>query len=202
MPRIITPEPIEVYTLAELKELHPDGYAKVLARWESYADSDTPWQAETMDSLKAVFKAFDCRMTDWNLGPHNRSNMIRASVPDLEYESGELDADGYPIFLEEAEAEKAFVTARLQELGYTKNAEGVFTFPGLCPLTGYCCDEDVLEAVAKAVLIDGESLKDAMEGLESVMARMMEADADLWRDEESMETNWSDNEYTADGEEM
>lgn len=168
---------VEVFTLAELKDAHPDSYAKVLDRWASRAESG--WNDEIIDSLKAVCDALGVSLRDWDLGPHNRSNRIRVDVPDYD-------------------DERAHVLEVLANLGYAKGESVEFT--GLCALTGYCADDDLLESVWKDVN-SGESLQHAVQSLESDIGRMMEDDLEQAQSEESMVANWEHLEFDEDGNE-
>jgi len=168
---------VNVYTLAELKDAHPDAYAKVLDRWASRAESG--WNDEIIDSLKAVCDLLDVSLRDWQLGPHNRSNRIRVDVADID-------------------DERAHVLEALSTHGYAKG-ESV-SFPGICALTGYCADDDLLESIWKDV-DSGESLKDAVESLESIIARMMEDDLEQAQSEESMIANWGGLDFDENGDE-
>lgn len=199
---------VTLYTLSELKELHPEGYANVLERWQGYCSrSESPWASETMDSIKATVKAFNSTLTDYSLGTGGYS-YLRVSVPDLKYEYTDehgdeyIDGDGEPVYLSQEDAEARFVTDVLTKLGYDRDAvTGHFKFPGLCPLTGYCADEDFIQSVADDVLEDGDSLKDALQNLSTVAVRMMEADEEQQRSEETMEMNWGNMEFEEDGTE-
>lgn len=180
-----------LYTLAELKEAFPDGYARVLERWEAACDRspDVPWQSETMDSLRAVVKACGGKCTDWRIGPYSPSHLCVDLGEDEDDEGNPIPRDA-----------EWFWREVLAPNGYVRAEDGSVSFPGFCPFTGYCADENMLEA-AWADLVSGSSLKEALEGLADVASRMMEEDAEQDRDAETMEANWDGLWFTESGDE-
>lgn len=174
-----------VYTLEELQEQFPDSYEKVVERWRERAASDPclPWRDETMDSFKAVIHACDGELTDWQIGPHYPSH-CSVSCEDL---SGKRAA-------------VRMWRNVLAPNGYKRNGWNV-EFPGNCPFTGYCADEQMLQIVWNE-LVAGESLKDALECLASVAQQCMENDLEQWMDEESMWANWEDLSFYENGNEV
>lgn len=187
-----------IYTLAELKEHKPEAYKRVLARWEKACDEsgDCPWSEETMDSLKAVVEACGGVLKDYSIGPWSHSH-VRVEV-DEEYDTGKWTPGGEPVYApKDADWLRVHV---LKPNGYTRK-NGHAYFPGLCKWTGYCADDAFIEAVWKAMK-NGDSLKDALEGLADLARESMEEDCENQKGEESMEANWSDNEYDEHGEEV
>ncbi len=172
---------VTVYTLAELKKEHPAGYARVLRRWgEGCAQDTPPWSKETVDSYKAVVAACGAKLKNWSFGAYSQP-YVSIDVPE------ELDND-----------REAFDDT-LKTLGYWK--DGAPHFPGLCKLTGYCADDDILETVSNAFQ-GGKSLRYALMKGASKTAKMIDADADAWKDEENMEVNWYHHEYLEEGTEV
>jgi len=187
-----------VYTLAELKEQHPKGYARVHQRWKDACDGsgDMAWADETMDSLKAVVKACGGRLKDWSIGPYSYSSIDVVAddsytVEDESAEYGERDVVKDSAWL---------VREVLAPLGYV-DALGRADFPGHCKFTGYCADDSFLESVWRS-MASGDTLTDALRGLADVARKMMENDLEKQKDQESMEANWEGLEFTADGEEF
>lgn len=98
---------------------------------------ETPWEDETLASADAVLKQLGLEKDEfreerggWQLSLTWESSCF---LEDVEEADGNLES-----FLE---------TKLLIPLGYKKDAEGKYEFPGLCPLTGYCSDEDIIEAL-------------------------------------------------------
>lgn len=187
---------IEVFTLAELKEHHPEVFEKVHERWkEAVAGWDTPWGSETMQSLKATVNACGGTLHDWSIGPDAPCS-ASVSVQDT------FDEDDEAGESQECQKDADWLFENvLKPLGYKRGRADAVEFPGLCPFTGYCGDDNFLEATWKAMR-DGSTLSEALESLAGVAGKMMEDDCEQQRDEESMMANWGDNHYTADGTEV
>ena len=184
---------ITIYTPAELKEQYPAAYEKVLKAWaEAVGDSgDIPWSGETIDSLKQVIEACGFELRDWRIGPYSPS-YVKVSGDDDYYPDNYGDDD-------EPRAKDAdwYLTNVLAPLGYVN--DGKAHFPGLCKLTGYGADDDLLESVYKS-LLSGRTLTEALEDLADDVRRMFEADLEQQQDEESMLANWGDSLFTEHGE--
>lgn len=184
----MAPRMIEVYTLEELKEKHPDAYAKVYEKWRNHVMSySTPWADETMDSLKAVFEKCSFEMLDYSLGAYSPS-YIRAR-PTYNRDDEEESTPGTD--------REWFLDNVLLPLGHVRE-DGTVHFPGNLALTGYCADDDFLEHVWQR-LEKGDTLKEALESLAGVASKMMEDDLEQQAEEDSMLANWDHREYTADG---
>lgn len=187
---------IEVYTLEELQEKNPEAYARVLSKWEKSCDEDSfcPWQDECMASLRAIVKACHGKLVDWRLRPYS-PGFIKVELADEE-----RDRD-----LGEAADSVWFLRHVLEPHGYKMDAAGKVEFPGLCPFTGYCLDDDLLESVWKylqtvfPVRPSGDSLKEALENLEGVIREHFEDSCEQQRGEDSMMANWGDCHFTLAG---
>lgn len=172
---------VTVYSLSELKDSHPEAYRRVCDRWESLTlDGGAPLADEVMDSLRRIIAVVGFRLDDWSIGADG--GWLRATdlndddddgASDLDRLSGSLARAGWPVV----------------------NGN---RFPGNCPLTGYCADDDLAESLWKSVA-GGASLADAVRWLADDAARMMADDLEQAMSEESMEANWGDSEFTADG---
>ena len=190
---------IEAYTLAELKSSHPDGYERAHNRWKEQQGDDIPWTAETMDSLKAVIAEFGGILNDWSIGAYNSESFVSVSVSD-EFEKWFTDDEGDEDYhMIQKDAQWA-IDSVLKPLGYPVSNVGHIhaKFPGLCKLTGYCADDDMLESVYKA-LEQGETLTDALQGLADVARIAMESNLEQQQSEDSMIANWEDFHFLADG---
>ena len=73
---------IDTYTITELKDQFPDGFKAAFDRWQNKGamSEGTPWQEETIDSLKACISAAGLNLRDWNLGAYNRGNFISVEL--------------------------------------------------------------------------------------------------------------------------
>lgn len=180
---------IPVYTLEELRTINPGAFEKIHNEWRNVVASDqAPWSDEVIDSLKAVVDACGGTLKAWSIGAYAPSSMM-VSVED-EFEDGE------EVF---AKKDSAWMFEHiLRPLGYKGHKEKGVDFPGLCPFTGYCADDDFLEAVYKE-LQRGYTLTEALESLADVARKHMEDDTEQAQDEESMLANWGERLYTEDG---
>lgn len=174
---------ITVYTLEELETVNPVAFERVHKKWKDSIDY-LPWSDEIMASLKAVIEACGATLKNWSIGAYSPSH-VRVEIYDSEDETSLVSMNA-----------GRFVSEILEPNGYTK--DGKAYFPGICKWTGYCGDDDLIEAVYKA-LVRGNSLKDALEGLASVAQRFMEDDLEQHEEVESMLANWGRREYTLDG---
>lgn len=186
------PKTITTYSLAELETVRPEAYERVHERWKA-GISEVAWTDETMACLRACIEACGARLTTWEIGTD--SGWLNVEVEDTNCDD---DSDGTA----QRNKDAAWLFENvLQPLGYTRDHAGKVKFPGNCPWTGYCADEDFIEAVYKA-LESGDTLTKALQGLASVASRLMQNDLEQQQDTESMMMNWRDNQYTIEGTEV
>jgi hypothetical protein len=74
-------------------------------------------------------------------------------------------------------------------------------FPGNCRWTGYCADDDFIEAVYESMAA-GSTLTEALESLGDVAVRLMQADLHQDCEAGSMLANWEDRKFTDQGIEV
>ena len=123
---------------------------------------------ECMESLKAIVKACDLRLRDWNVGPYNRNNFAKV----------ECDDEGN-------RALARFLRVLLSH-GYARPKK--FTemeFPGHCGFTGVCFDDDIAEAVWKS-LLGGETLGKAFDCAADKIQSICEEDLDYRTSEDGI----------------
>lgn len=172
---------ITVYNLVELKERFPKAFAKVLKGW---AEDQTEWLAgdETLASLAAVVEFCGFNLDNYQITPWGQS-WLRASPKD-----------------EEVQYSLVWFTAKAVELGYTFHPDQAdrLYFPGRCPFTGYCSDEDFMESIYNS-LAGGLTIERALFKLAAIAQRHCEDDYTSQQSEESMLVNWESCEFTAEG---
>ncbi len=192
------------YTASELKEQHPAAFKRAMEHYRAHLEPG--WTEETFDSLKAVCKASDVTLRDWDLGAYNRSNHIRISFPHADCE--ELSGKRAIAWLENhlfGPLRLSFTARNRWELAkYNRGMSERFYMAGRvrpCPLTGYCADEDYLDALRKEVR-HGSTLKEAFESLADVYARLVEAEYEAAAEEEYFIEHAEANEwqFTDDGD--
>ena len=188
---------IEVYTPAELKELFPDAFEKAHERYIN-SDIDIPWSDDTIESMKAVFKAAGLALRDYSIdgyNPHNSSICL-----DIETETGELTGQRAIAWLEN----NLFYALRTPwGLKHIKDRVRYHHPAGSipeCPLTGYCADNDYLDALTREIL-DGSTIKEAFQHLARVAGKMLEGEIEYTQSEEYfLENEWM--EYTEKGKQI
>ena len=179
-----------LYTLAELKTLFPDAYQRAFERYQRDVTTwETPWQDETMASLKAVAKCLGFTLRDWSIGPYSRNSYVRASG---DYETEDLSGG----------RSLAIARSKLRNAGFRlgKGPAASVKFNGDCPLTGYCADDDAAEHVWKA-LLSGDTLKEAVESLADWAQGVLEAECEYQQGKEAFETWAGDLEFDENGNE-
>lgn len=171
---------IQVYSLPELKVQFPKAFAKVLKGW---AESQDEWLAgdETLASLAAVVEFCGFNLDNYQIRPWDRS-WLKVSQKD-----------------EEIEYSLGWFIAEAMEVGYTHHSDtGKLYFPGRCPFTGYCSDEDFMESIYNN-LVKGYTMEECLQKLATIAQRHCEDDYESQQNEESMLVNWESCEFTEDG---
>jgi hypothetical protein len=175
---------ITIYTLAELKAQFPEAYKAVHERWKDVCLQDeVPYQQEIMESLKATIKACGGVLTNWNIGPYYPS---WATVRMMNDNTETMPAD-------------EFKGEILKPLGYVLEDGKTVKFPGVCPFTGYWCDDEYMETVWEDLSTDVRPLRIALENLANVARQLMEDELEDEQKEETMLERWGDNYYTEKG---
>jgi hypothetical protein len=179
---------ITIYSLRELKDVSPEGYAKVLKRWrETCCDDFIPWDRDTIQSYKALVEACGGRFKDYNIGPWD--NSWAKVVIDNEVEETEgwitKNADWFLKYVLEPKGIKLDpATGKLIQGG------GEFT--------GYCGDNRFVNEIYED-LSSGYDIQEALENMARVAQKMMEDDSEQFQEEDNMLANWEQREYTIDG---
>lgn len=143
---------------------------------------EVPWEDETRASVEAVIEALGWTMTDWFIG--GQGDYIRVGHGAMYRDEGDLELSG--------EDAVAYVAERLPETD-----EG-------CAFTGYYMDDVASEHVLKAVK-QGETIREAVEGLAGVWSEAREADIEQMVSREEFENQqafFTEVWYLADGTEF
>ena len=185
---------IKVYTPAELKELFPDAFEKAHERYIQ-SDYEIPWSEDTIESMKAVFKAAGLALRDYSIDGYNPGNS--GLKVDIETATGELAGQRAIAWLEN----NLFWALRTPwGIGKIKDRVRYHHPAGSipeCPLTGYCADDDYLDALTKEIL-EGSTIKEAFRRLAYVAGKILEGEIEYTQTEEYfIENEWM--EYTAEG---
>lgn len=186
-----------VYQFDELtdkaKEKARDWYRDATAG-ESY------YLEDIYGSLKATFKAAGIKLTDWSLGPYNRSNQVTFDMGN----AGELTGARALAWLENNLFEKVRITPaefaerRKDFLSYGPAYRVGRLRP--CPFTGMCYDDDYIDSLVKDIK-SGDTLRDAFRNLADVCGRLCEQECEYQNEDDTVDESIRANEYefTEDG---
>lgn len=187
---------IKLYRFTELSE---EAKKRVIEReiTSRQNDSEIPWRDETFDSLKSLFEhTHGAKLLDYSLGMYE--GYLKVDLGDAENLTG-ARALGWieNNLLSGLRMTRAkYLSKRKEYFGYGLR---VGKIPE-CPLTGYCADEDYLEDLKKGIL-EGDTLKEAFQGLASTYSRLLESEYKAYTSEEYVREDLEnmDTEYTKDG---
>ncbi len=138
---------VTVYSIAELSE---PALAKAHENFIGNSNS-VYWQDEIIESLNACIKASGFSLADWSLGAYAYSWLTLSDNDNLEL-AGQAALDWLP-------------------------AEFKLAPTGICSFTGYCADDDYIEALQKS-FARGDTMRQAFENLASVCQVLLENEAD------------------------
>lgn len=195
---------VTTYTATELQKQFPDGFRHAHERWLDRGEIF--WQEEIFESLKTCVESAGLKLRDWNLGICNRSNGIDVSFPQEGAE--ELSGPRAMAWLENNLFGKLRISFtardRWAKAKYNRGMSERFYMAGKvppCPLTGYCADEDYLDAL-RASVRKGETLKEAFEGLADTYVEILEREQEDQDSEEYFveHADANDWQFTEDGE--
>lgn len=168
---------VTTMTAAELKAADPARYGRELREWQSQQYTyGLNWQAEIDASYKAVVEACGARLGGRDNCPRNGDRLDNLNDCDLRRSMAWLENQVLgPLRLKWSTADRddnrKLYTAR-------------FYRPDMvppCPFTGYCADDDFLDAL-KAAILRGDCPSDAVRGLAAVYERIIDAE---WEDQTS-----------------
>lgn len=131
-----------VYTFDELDELGKD---EAHARWLENGDC-WAWSGEARDTIDAVEKLFDVRLSDWSIGSY------RPEMPTIDFGSSwtderrELCGNRARAFLFNHFGH--VLNEPVKTNGRPSKVFSVRVYDGTCPLTGVCFDCDALDPMA------------------------------------------------------
>ncbi len=183
-----------LYTVKELKELHPAAFQKALEKWERYVDQDPAWMNELFDSLMGTFAAAGVKVNDYQLSTYGYHNFVRITMSsEFDYQVGNLTGRRAMAWLENNLLGKlriSWTAKRNENRKYNAAYRSCGNYrpyePGLvppAPFTGYCADDDFLNSLKKD-LRNGVSLYHAFKNLARVYADLAETEIQNQKSEE------------------
>lgn len=183
---------IKLYSPAELKKKNPQGFEKA-HDWFRSTNDEIPWQREIIDSLKAVFKASNLDLRDYEISAFSHSWLQF----DCDSDVADLSGNRALAWLENnllaslrikfqpfgrVDKEHQWVSTRA-----TLSKYGQFYRAGMvppCPFTGVCFDEDYLESLRNDIK-SGSTIKEAYKNLAHVAGKLFEAEIEQQNSEEN-----------------
>lgn len=211
---------IEEVKIKTVDELTPEEFRRAHQKWNDNT-SDIPWADETYDSLKKLFeKCQGITLKDWSLGAYHQGCYVKfqfhqeeaadlcgaralawiennllaglripAAAPLVDV----LDEKGKRI----RKGRYYFIKAGGNLAEDARGRRGAVGEMPACPLTGYCADDDLIEALLKDIK-DGMSLRDAFRGLADEVRRLLESEDEYQRSEEAFRETCAANGYEFD----
>lgn len=175
------PYTIQLYTLDELKKKFPDGYAEAYKKWQDVTnDWCTPWANEIYKSYEALAQAFGYTIV-WDDSPYDRYPELKTSLA--------------------TQPDQNEVFKIIKNLGYELDGNGNFQFTGLCKLTGYCADEDLLEYFWGQIK-KGYSCSTAIMMTKDKVDKLLSDETEYQQSEECMCDTWANKLFTAKGQKI
>jgi len=184
----------ELYTAAELKAKFPEAFEKALEAYREIAAQDNcAWSNEICASGRAVVAAAGLRLCDWSVDQSRPSESF--------YHIGGFGNDDDENATGDYTGRKAREWITRAFLPKYKFNWRIKRSPGGCPFTGYCADDDCIDAIRDSIR-NGETLREAFEGLAVVVAKQCASESEYEQTEayflEHADANsW---EYTEEGE--
>lgn len=157
-----------IYSASELREKLPEAFERAHRRYCERLDN-IPWQEETVQSLLELIKRTGYTVRNYSIGAYNRGNGLWLDSKDCD----ELTGKRAWAWLETNLLEQLRVpVAGKRRWELSKYGERAGSVPS-CPLTGYCADEDYLDAL-RANIRAGCSVKESLADLANTCAKLLE----------------------------
>ena len=191
---------IRLYTIETLKEHHPDAYQQLYKQYQDETVSyPSPWIEETLDSLKGFIKAIDFKLYDYCISSYRSYVTVhhKHNVPEIEELYG---VRAYAYIMNNLDYYRIPYGCKHKNyrsyMQYGKDYRSGKIKPG--PFTGYYLDEYFIQETCKAVL-KGDTLKEAIESLSSLITKVVYEDEQHQLSEESFEDCCAGELFTCNG---
>ena len=144
---------------------------------------------ECLDSLKAIAEAFNVNIIDYSFGPYSQGNKVK--IDDWNDHEDSLNTLLRVLIQGGYETHKD-----LSKMAEKEN------FPGHCPFTGVCYDEDIIESITKSIIIDGNDLRTAFDQVGDLIRKILEKEIEYAQCEEYIKEELDEDEemFLSDGE--
>lgn len=189
-----------LYSASELKEKFPDAFERA---HRDFCNDQTEilWDGEIMDSLKGIFSAANVNLRDYSIDGICGHSTVKF---DMENEIFGMTGKRAFAWIENNLLSKLRIPQTSLSVKTSKRRElaqyGSYYRAGMvkpCPFTGYCADDDFIEALLKDIK-SGECLGDAFKGLADAAGKMREAENDYQQTEEYFLDHAEANDYEFD----
>ncbi len=214
------------YTAQHLRRYYPEAFERAHTEYRHHLDLSHV-QDEMMDSLKGLFEAAGVTLADWRLGAYSQGCYIKARFSNNDDIDGVKNLKGAramawlennlygplrrPWGLRPVSADnKHYAYGTHNSVYNTDSTTGKpvrrWYAPGSvpdCPFTGCSYDMDFLDALNKSIR-DGDTLKEAFEGLEHTFTTQLESEYEYQGEaaqflEAAMMNEW---EFTKEGKQI
>lgn len=159
-----------LYTAEELKEKFPEAFEKALADYQEKASGENcAWSDDICASGKATIAAAGLTLRDWSIDQSRPSESFYRingfGNDDDNNATGDYTGRKARQWITRAFAPKYKFNWRIKRS------------PGDCPFTGYCADDDCIDAIRDSIKA-GETLREAFEGLAQVIAKQCASESE------------------------
>lgn len=198
---------IELYTAQELRDKFPESFERALKRHAEDVgrfDADI-WGSEIWGSIKGACRAAGVEIKDYSLGAYSPSS-ISVRFPhkyDGYGDPGDLSGPRAMTWLENNLFGPCRITPK-KAAEYRSERYGKYYRAGRikpCPFTGICYDDDIIERLARCIK-DGDTLREAFEGLADYYRKQLESEIEANSTAEAFieHAAVNDMEFREDGE--
>jgi hypothetical protein len=192
---------INLYTIEELREQHPDTYSELYQEYrDEAAQWDLPWATETVDSLKAFIEALNFKICDYCFSTYRSYFTVHSGYDPAADIEDLCNARAYAHIMNCLEAYRIPYGCKHKKyknyMRYGSCYRAGKILPA--PFTGFYTDDIYIEKTIDYVLKHG-TLKEAIESLAGTITKILEEDYEQQLSEESFESWCDDDLYTSKG---
>jgi len=184
----------KIYTASELKKESPDAFEKALESYREEAGRrNCAWSDDICASGRAIVEAAGLTLRNWSVDQSN----ISASYYHINGFGNDDDNNATGDYTGR-KARQWITRAFLPKYKFNWRIK---RNPGDCPFTGYCADDDCIDAIRDSIK-SGETLRQAFERLAQAVAKQCASESEYEQTEAYFLDHADANEweYTADGE--
>lgn len=192
---------INLYTIEELKEQHPESYNKLYKDYKSLvSEYSSPWSGEVVDCLKAFVEFLDFKLVNYSLSSWHSYITVCSGGNSSDHSEDLYGPRAYAYIMNRLDAYRVPHGCKhknykhYRRYGYYYKAGKIKP----APLTGYYLDDVFIEKTLDYVLKHG-TLKEAVESLSSMITESLADDEEQEQSKESFEVRCQDELFTSAG---